>query len=492
MLSYRNHGTQGPTIVLLHWLGGSALTWTELATILAARGIRSVAIDLPGFGDSVDNASYSVQSMADEVLATLGTLDLGTGWLPGGHSMGGKVAAVVTRNLIDTPSPLPAPTGIVLVSPSPAGPEPMKDSKRDEMLASLGQSTGDAAEDRRRAAKFVDDNIGKLALDDATHSRTVDDVLRMSRAAFTAWLTDTDGQQAGSKEDWAARVGILPIPALIFAGTEDAALGPDAQREHTLPHFNTAQLIALEATGHLGPIERPAELAEHIITFAKTLGLTPIPPTQPLSPAFERLLNSTRTSPQTRAVLAARLDDATASTETFTEAELRTLRILIDAVIPNAPPNLATRLGQSLAQPRGDGWRFDDLPADAAAWHQGLASLDAAAHRTHGVSFLALTPTLRHELLLDAQKGSLGRGPLGALHLGDSAHAFTAAQMQHWFEDVRSELTRLYVSDPRTLDRIGFTGFADDPPAPGERGGFTQIRLEDQQATPEELAEVTK
>jgi hypothetical protein len=84
--------------------------------------------------------------------------------------------------------------------------------------------------------------------------------------------------------------------------------------------------------------------------------------------------------------------------------------------------------------------------------------------------------------LLDAQQGKLGRGALGALHLGDSAGAFSAAQMLLWFEDARAELTRLYVSDPRTLDRIGFTGFADDP------GGFTQIRLEDQRETPEELA----
>ena len=182
--------------------------------------------------------------------------------------------------------------------------------------------------------------------------------------------------------------------------------------------------------------------------------------------------------------MSARLTDTTPPPQTFSATELRTLRALIDTVIPNAPANLATRLDQSLAQLQADGWRFDTLPSDAEAWHQGLASLDAAAHRAHGVTFLALTPTLRHALLLEAQQGKLGRGPLGALHLGESAHAFTATQMQHWFEDVRSELTRLYVSDPRTLDRIGFTGFADDPT------GFTQIRLEDQAATPEELESI--
>jgi pimeloyl-ACP methyl ester carboxylesterase len=484
MLSYKTHGTQGPTIVFLHWLGGSALTWTEVATLLAARGLRSIAIDLPGFGDAVDNPHHSIRAMADEVRATLLTLDpaqLTPGWLLAGHSMGGKVAAVITRSILDNPSTLPAPTGLILVSPSPPGVEPMKDSKRSQMLASLSQSTGDAATDRHHAESFVDDNTGKLALDPTIRTRTADDVLRMSRAAFTAWLTGTDGQEAGSREDWSTRVGTLPIPTLLFAGTEDAALGPDAQREQTLPHFTPVQLIPLEATGHLGPIERPSELSEHILTFAQSLNLTPTPPTQPLTPTFQTLLEGPHTAPQTRAALSARLTDTTPPPQTFSATELRTLHALIDTVIPNAPPNLTTRLDEALAQPQADGWRFDILPSDAEAWHQGLASLDAAAHRAHGVTFLALTPTLRHALLLEAQKGNLGRGPLGALHLGESAQAFTATQMQHWFEDVRSELTRLYVSDPRTLDRIGFTGFADDPT------GFTQIRLEDQAATPEEL-----
>jgi pimeloyl-ACP methyl ester carboxylesterase len=483
MLSYKTHGSQGPTIVLLHWLGGSARTWTETATILAARGIRSIAIDLPGFGDSIDNTNYSVEAMAYQVLATLHTFDaqLSAGWLLAGHSMGGKVAAVLTRSLLDHPSNLALPTGLILVSPSPAGPEPMKDSKRADMLTALGQSTGDAEEDRKRASTFVDDNTGKLPLVPSIHSRTVNDVLRMSRAAFTAWLTETNGQQAGSREDWSARVGVLPIPSLIFAGTEDAALGPNAQREHTLTHFNPARLITLDATGHLGPVERPTELAAHILDFARSLDLTPTPPAQPLTPAFQQLLNSDRTAPQTRDVLYSRLNETSTSPQTFNAAELRTLHALIDTVIPDATPHLAARLDQSLAQLQADGWRFDDLPSDAAAWHRGLSSLDAAAHRAHAVTFLALTPNLRRDLLLNAQQGKLGRGAFGSLHLGDSAHAFTATQMQHWFEDVRSELTRLYVSDPQTLDRIGFTGFADDPT------GFTQIRLEDQFAPPEEL-----
>jgi pimeloyl-ACP methyl ester carboxylesterase len=489
MLAYRTTGSDGPTIVLLHWLGGSAQTWTDVAALLASRGIRSVAIDLPGFGDSVDNQNYSVQSMAEEVAATLLSLEpaiLSDGWLLGGHSMGGKVAVVLARALLNGTSKLFMPAGLVLISPSPAGPEPMKTAKREQMLAALGQSTGDAQEDRKRAASFVDDNVGKVPLESDTRTRTVNDVLRMSRHAFTAWLSGTDGQPAGSKEDWSVRVGILPIPAIVFAGTEDDALGPDAQRNHTLPHLSSVELVPLQGCGHLGPIERPNEVADHIVSFAQAHDLIVRPSGDTISPVFRQLIDFPRTSPLTRAVLLTRTTESFNPSQTLSETELRTLRVLIDTVVPGAPSNLAARLDQALAKPQADGWRFDNLPADVEAWHQGLLSLDAAAHREHGVSFIALPPRLRRALLLEAQGGKLSRGALGALHVGESAGAFTAAQMQHWFEDVRAELTRLYVSDPRTLDRIGFTGFADDP------SGFTQIRLEAQQKIPEEITESTR
>jgi hypothetical protein len=123
-----------------------------------------------------------------------------------------------------------------------------------------------------------------------------------------------------------------------------------------------------------------------------------------------------------------------------------------------------------LADDKGDGWRFASLPKDADAWKMGLFSLDAAARREFGVPFVALDAARQDELLRRAGSGKLGEGLLGALHVGASAGAFTAAQMRDWFEEVRGTLAKLYVADPRTMERIGFTGFADE-------GGFTQIRL---------------
>jgi pimeloyl-ACP methyl ester carboxylesterase len=483
MLTHRIHHLaadhNGPTIFLLHWLGGSARTWTEVGDGLAARGLSAIAIDLPGFGDAANVTGYSVSEMAEAVTATIAALRAthpDAPWLLAGHSMGGKVAAVIARAAAEGAPHLSGLLGLILVSPSPPGPEPMPDSKRAHLLKTLGQSTGDPSEDRKLAADFVDDNTGKPPLDAAIRDRAIADILRMSRAAFTAWL------HSGSREDHAAAVGILPLPALLVAGTEDAALGPAAQREHTLPHLADAELVALRNTSHLAPLKRAPELIELIAAFTQRLGLALASDrTTELSSAFAALVEGPRTASQTRAVLQARLqpDDASSFPPAISLALMPALRALVETIIPGAPFDLTARLNRTLATGTGDGWRFATLPADAAAWRTGLASLDAAAWREYGLSFIALPPSQRRALVEHAQQGKLGKGLLGALHLSDAAGLFDAEQMQQWSEDVRALLARLYVADPRTMQRIGFTGFADGASTNGNHAGFTHIQLGD-------------
>jgi len=140
----------------------------------------------------------------------------------------------------------------------------MSDAKRSQMLDSLsGESqllAGKYSESDRAAAEtFVRDNLSE-SLPEALFQQTVDDVLAMNPAAWTAWL------KSGSKEDWASYVGVLDLPTLIVAGTRDQALGPEAQREHTLPHFSRGRLAEVECS-HLIPLERPKQLAALIASF---------------------------------------------------------------------------------------------------------------------------------------------------------------------------------------------------------------------------------
>ena len=471
MLSSRCEGSAGgPLLVLLHWLGGGAQTWLEVSHGLAARGAVCAAIDLPGFGLSASVDGYGIEAMADQVIETIRDLRSKPGmvqpWLLAGHSMGGTVGAVVARRAVDGEPDLQGLRGLVLVSASPPGPEPVSDAKRTDMLDSLGVITEDSIY-RQQAGRFVDDNTGTLPLPPAVRDRAVAGVMAMNRDAFRAWLED------GSKEDWREVVGQLALPALIFAGTEDGALGPDAQRTLTLPHFPQATFVVLEAAGHLAPLERPGELIEWLTEFIAGLDLTLATPHSRPSPAFEDLEHSERTSPKTAEAMSNRLRRAqnwNARPQIFSGAEFRTLRALAQAIVPEAGFDLAACVDAELTENKGDGWRFAALPPDREAWHRGLVSLDHAARQAHGVSFLALYPDQQQTLLQHAAEGKVGKSLLGTLGLSDAAQTYTAEELQMWLGEVRTSFTRLYMGDPRTLDRIGYTGFADDL-------GFTRIQL---------------
>ena len=473
MLSFQYEGTRGPWIVMLHWLGGGAQTWQEVSRILVSRGVRCLALDLPGFGDSAHTSGFSVEAMTDAVASTLRTLrpqlglPAGLPWVVAGHSMGGTVAALLARRAVEGEAGLEGLCGLVLVSPSPPGPEPMKRSKRRSLLLSLGQRSGDAAQDREAAEAFVDNNTGILPLPPSVRARAVDGVLGMNRTAFRMWL------ESGSKEDWRERIGTLPLPAVVLAGTEDAALGPKAQRAATLPALPRGELAVLQGAGHLAPLERPGEVAEIVTAFLTKLKL-PLSTRETVpGPRTARLLQSERTSPKTAEVICERLAQRLRwnyEPAVFAADEFRTLRRLAEAVVPDAGFDLAAALDAQLAAKTSDGWRFAVLPPDRNAWKRGLLSLDLAAQRQHGVRFAALHGEQQTALLRQAAAGELSRGLLRSLRLGNRAQGFDTEAMQRWMEDVRGEFVRLYVSDPRTIDRMGYTGFADD-------FGFTQIEL---------------
>jgi pimeloyl-ACP methyl ester carboxylesterase len=78
----------GPPVVLLHALGGSARTWEAFAAALPR---VSIALDLRGHGTSPRPGDYTFTTMADDVLAFLDTHGHSTVDIVG-HSLGGAVA----------------------------------------------------------------------------------------------------------------------------------------------------------------------------------------------------------------------------------------------------------------------------------------------------------------------------------------------------------------------------------------------------------------
>lgn len=422
--------TAGPddaqtTVYALHALGGSGASFRAVAAHLTP-GIRLVTIDLPGFGEAGDARQRGARGMADHVLARIRS-DGAARWVLLGHSMGGKVASVVARRALAGDDLVFGFAGVVLLAGSPPTPEPMSEQRRAEMIG----WASDGALDETAARTFVEANTA-LPLSHECDERTIDDLRRAAPDAWVHWLAQ------GSREDLAAFVGELDVPALILGGEDDDDLGADAQPRLHRGVYPRARFVRLRETGHLLPQERPRAVASAVVAVC-----TEIAEHAPAVPSeWADLIASPQVEPRVRAALAARAiaDDPGYRPRAMTPAQLDTLRALAALVVPQPQPggriDLAARFDRQLAAGVGDGWRPAILPPDAVA--TGLA-LDALA----GVD------------LDDDAVAALVAG-----ELEPAASALTAAQLQAWFDDVRVELTRQWLAHPASLARARNDSFA--------------------------------
>ncbi|WP_372382820.1 alpha/beta fold hydrolase [Xanthomonas sp. NCPPB 1068] len=419
-----------PTLFFLHALGGSRQEWNAVIQHLGER-FECVALDIPGFGDAepLDDARVGAQVawFVDQVIERQPTR-----WCVIGHSMGGKIATLAAAQARDGVAGLAGLAGVVLVAASPPAPEPMDEVRRQTMLGWFenGRPTQGEAE------QFVDDNCA-LPLPPALRQCAVDDVLRTSANAWLAWLTH------GSREDCREPAGCINVPALIVAGGEDGDLGEPAQRRLNLSHYAHARCVVVDGAAHQIPYERPQELAQHIAAHVEHCVQ------QCLPEEFVALLNASRVAPRMRKVLLARhAGPPAAATGILRPNQLEILTAVVARVLDGARDSrqIARRIDVQLAQGPGDGWRHADLPADAAALPLGLEALDALANGFVGLA---------------AEDQDRWLHSITACAAGDtSAYGLDAAQLAHWFEDVRAEAIRTWTSLPATLALLGYDGFA--------------------------------
>lgn len=97
-LAYHMWG-EGDLVLLLHALGESSASWTEVAPALAAsgQGRRVVALDLRGHGGSDRTGVYGYDAMAADVTGLWQTLG-DTRVTVVGHSLGGVVAYLLAAS----------------------------------------------------------------------------------------------------------------------------------------------------------------------------------------------------------------------------------------------------------------------------------------------------------------------------------------------------------------------------------------------------------
>ncbi|RQZ16658.1 gluconate 2-dehydrogenase subunit 3 family protein [Burkholderia sp. Bp9031] len=157
----------------------------------------------------------------------------------------------------------------------------------------------------------------------------------------------------------------------------------------------------------------------------------------------------------TRSAIDARLRVAASAPRHLDAEQFVTLGALCERIVPQRKGVVgsvptAALLDARLATDEGDGFRDARLPPLRAAWHTGLAALDAMARHAHDRPFASLDAQDADALLDAVQHGRIDRAVESAW-AGMDPRTFFAKR-------VLMDLCAAYYSHPFAWNEIGFGG----------------------------------
>jgi pimeloyl-ACP methyl ester carboxylesterase len=256
-------GGEGPTVLLIHGIGGDWRTWEPVLDGLA-RSHRVVAVDLPGHGASSKGAGdYSLGALANALRDLGGALDIERATVVG-HSLGGGVAMQFAYQFPERCERL------ALVSSGGLGPDVglvlrLATLPGSDLFLSLTtpalRSLVNLAARAGRALRI------RPAADAEFYARTVVALSdRETRAAFLGTLRGVVGTK-GQLVDARDRLYLAAhMPTLIVWGERDGLLPVD--------HAHSAQeaipgsrLEIFEGAGHLPQLDDPRRFVEVVEDF---------------------------------------------------------------------------------------------------------------------------------------------------------------------------------------------------------------------------------
>ncbi|PXX65339.1 pimeloyl-ACP methyl ester carboxylesterase [Nocardia tenerifensis] len=243
----------GPTLVFLHYWGGTARTWQPVLDRLPGRA--TLTLDARGWGRSRElPGPYSLEQLARDtrdVIAAAGVTD----YVLVGHSMGGKVAQLVAAA---------RPAGLVelvLVAPGPAKPAAFVTPEYREGLS----HAYDSAE---TTAAALDTVLTATPLNAHLRAHVLADSRAGAPAARREWPLH------GIAQDITAAAQNIAVPVLVVAGEQDRVEPVEVLRDNLLPYLSEADLRVIAGSGHLIPLEAPAALASLLLRVPAVTGAT--------------------------------------------------------------------------------------------------------------------------------------------------------------------------------------------------------------------------
>ncbi|MBM3676738.1 MAG: alpha/beta fold hydrolase [Actinobacteria bacterium] len=248
-LEYRVDGA-GPSVVLLHGLGGSIAIWERVIEPLAQE-FRVVACDLRGSGGSSrPPGPWTLDDFVADLDAVVEQLALAPAAVVG-HSMSGAIALAYASR---SPDRVRAVVGVGAVTE----------------LADAGAAM------RARAAAVRADGMAEVALAVATAGTAPSWRERELEGweAFRSLLAANDPEayalqaEVVATLDLAGELGSVGCPVLLVGGTLDAP-SPPALNEANVDRIADARYVEIADCAHLPSLEQPNALLEAMAPFLR-------------------------------------------------------------------------------------------------------------------------------------------------------------------------------------------------------------------------------
>lgn len=263
---YAREEGSGPAVILLHGLGGDHTVWNGVIPLLSGR-FRVIAPDLRGHGRSPDGegSRFSFEELEGDLVRSLGARELARCHLVG-LSAGGFLAM---RTALDHPSRL---ASLTVLGAS---------ARCDPHTKEIGDNWAKTYETEGRDALLL------LLVKDLYYPEWIEahlDYLDMLRSRFNERAFRAVALWGRAIQDFDLRGRLLRIraPTLIIQAMDDRVVDGSHGRflRQSIPG---SELRLFRETGHMIPVERPAETAEAISVFlslveANTGAASPAPP----------------------------------------------------------------------------------------------------------------------------------------------------------------------------------------------------------------------
>jgi pimeloyl-ACP methyl ester carboxylesterase len=233
-------GSKGPPLLFVHGAGGSRLHWPP--TVRRLHGVRTLAVDLPGHGDSPPAQTTAIPALAAGLEAWRRRAGLPS-WIVSGHSMGGAIALQMA---LASPS---AVAGLILLGTGPVLPvNPL-------LLDQTGRTdTFEAAVERILAWSFAPEASPRLI------------ELARRRMLETGPVQLHRDLMACDAFDVSARLGEIRVPTLVLIGSGDR-MAPRRLSQSLVEGIAGARLEVVEGAGHMLMLEKPEEVGGSLLRF---------------------------------------------------------------------------------------------------------------------------------------------------------------------------------------------------------------------------------